>query len=43
MLPQVLYYEKLSMDTKKDADGGYNYLTPDDMPHLINPVEARLG
>ncbi|KAF6028196.1 PIGS [Bugula neritina] len=40
---QVLYYEKLSMDTKKDADGGYNYLTPDDMPHLINPVEARLG
>ena len=40
---QVLYYEVLPIKPKKDKVHGYHYMTPNDMPHLINPVEARLG
>ncbi|XP_067927814.1 GPI transamidase component PIG-S-like [Watersipora subatra] len=40
---QVLYYEVLPIQPKKEENKGYYYMTPKDMPHLINPVEARLG
>lgn len=42
MLPfQVLHYSSLQINPKKD--GEVFYLHYDDLPHMINPIEGKLG
>lgn len=42
MLPfQVLHYSSLRINPKKD--GEVYYLHYDDLPHMINPIEGKLG
>ncbi|KAI8513114.1 hypothetical protein Bbelb_097530 [Branchiostoma belcheri] len=40
---QVLYYTDLSVRPTRDERTASYYLTPDQLPHTINPVEAKLG
>lgn len=38
---QVLHYSNIKLNPRKD--GNSFYLPYDDLPHMINPVEAKLG
>ncbi|CAH1233783.1 PIGS [Branchiostoma lanceolatum] len=40
---QVLYYVDLTVRPARDERKASYYLTPDQLPHTINPVEAKLG
>ncbi|XP_066267984.1 GPI transamidase component PIG-S-like isoform X2 [Branchiostoma lanceolatum] len=40
---QVLYYVDLTVRPARDERRASYYLTPDQLPHTINPVEAKLG
>ena len=38
---QVLHYSGVVLQPKHD--GEINFLTVEDLPHMINPIEAKLG
>ena len=38
---QVLHYSSIKINPRKD--GNSFYLPHDDLPHMINPIEAKLG
>ena len=40
---QVLYYTGLAVKPKQSEDKSYHYLSPNQLPRVITPVEAKLG
>jgi hypothetical protein len=40
---QRLYYVGLGVEPRKASLGDYYYLTPEDLPHIINSIEGYLG
>jgi hypothetical protein len=38
---QILHYSGVHLNPK--TDGEINYLTAEDLPHMINPIERKLG
>ena len=41
ILQQVLHYSSIQINPRKDGESFY--LPYDDLPHMINPIEAKLG
>ena len=40
---QYLHYTGIGVQPAKSPDHDYYILNPDDLPHIINPIEAFLG
>jgi hypothetical protein len=41
--PQILYYAVLGVNPRFDPASSSYYLAMHSLPHVINPVESRLG
>ena len=41
--PQVLHFVGLVASPKQDSTGDSYFYTEQDLPHMINPLEAKLG
>lgn len=41
--PQILYYAMLGVNPRFDPASSSYYLASHSLPHVINPVESRLG
>lgn len=40
---QILYLTSLGVQPGVNKDSGFHYLTQEQLPHVINPVESKLG